>query len=77
MCASSGDSRWPVHVEMMEFNGSMNGGIYFGFCFIRFPHLSHMLSHYAQLSSSKQLRLFGSIQKLKMDGFIGTPFTIT
>ena len=54
-------------VEMMESSGSMNEGIYLGFCLIRFPHLSQMLSHYAQLSSSILLRLFGSIQKLKMD----------
>ena len=35
-------------VEMMEFNESMNGSIYLVFCLIRFPHLSHMLIHYAQ-----------------------------
>ena len=46
-------------VEMMKFNGSINGDIYWGFCSISFAHLSHMLSHYAQLSSSILLRLFG------------------
>ena len=45
-------------VEIMEFNGSMNV-VYL----MRFRHISHMLSHYAQLSSSMHARLFGSMQK--------------
>ena len=46
-------------VEMMEFNGSINRGIYYMYllCLMRFRHLSHMLSHYAQLSSSMHARL--------------------
>ena len=48
-------------VEMMEFNGYINGGIYFLLCLMRFRHLSHMLSHYAQLSSCMHARLSGSM----------------
>ena len=47
-------------VKMMEFNGSINGGIYLKLCSMRIPHISHMISHYMQLSSSMHARLFGS-----------------
>ena len=55
-------------LETMQLNGSMNGGIYLGFCFIRFPYLLHMMSQYTQLSSSIPQRLFGSMEKPEMDG---------
>ena len=48
------------YVEMMEFNGSMNGGI-LEFCLMRFRHLLHILSHYTQLSCSKHTHLSGSM----------------
>ena len=31
-------------------------------CIVRFRHLSHMLSHYVQISSSIHARLFGSVR---------------
>ena len=55
-------------LEIMQLNGSMNGGIYLGFCFIRFPYLLHMLSQYTQLSSSILQCLFGSMETHKKDG---------
>ena len=39
----------------------LSGGIYLKLCLMRFRHISHMLSHYAQLSSSMHARLFGSM----------------
>ena len=47
-------------VEMMLFNGSMN--MKMEVFTVRFRHLSHMLSHYVQLSSGIHARLFGSMQ---------------
>ena len=31
-------------------------------CIVRFRHLSHMLSHYVQISSSIHARLFGNVR---------------
>ena len=54
-------------VKMMLFNESMIGGFYL---FVRFRHLSHMLSHYVQLHA----RLCGSMRALLHAYLVGSIF---
>ena len=37
-------------------------------CIVRFRHLSHMHSHYVQISSSIHARLFGSVRSACLSG---------
>ena len=41
-------------------------------CIVRFRHLSHMLSHYVQISSSIHARLFGSVRSECISGGAGS-----
>ena len=60
MSASSYDSCEPVHKGTLCGNDVIEW--VFLQCIVRFRHLSHMLSHYAQISSSIHARLFGSVR---------------